>query len=205
MAGKSREYAGNRIVDAVINKWDHVYRQSDQARYPASQVLTENNFLLPATGMALDLASGLGANAIYLAERGLAVTAWDISFVAIDKLKAHAVQQGLNINACQEKIAAASFIQCTFDVIVVSRFLDRTLSDAIIGALKPDGLLYYQTFTREKTSPKPPNNPDYLLAENEMLTLFSPLRVIYYRENALIGNQLRGLRNEAQFIGRKRN
>jgi 2-polyprenyl-3-methyl-5-hydroxy-6-metoxy-1,4-benzoquinol methylase len=191
-------------MDAVINKWNHIYSQSGHECYPAVEVLTENDFLLPATGMALDLASGLGANAIFLAELGLAVTAWDISVVAIDKLTAYAVQQGLNINACQEKIMADSFTECSFDVIVVSRFLDRTLSDAIIGALKPDGLLFYQTFTREKTSRKPPNNPDYLLTENELLALFSPLRLIFYRENALIGEQLRGLRNEAQFVGQKR-
>ena len=191
-------------MDAVISKWNHIYSQPGQACYPAVQVLTENNFLLPATGSALDLACGLGANAIFLAEHGLAVTAWDISIAAIDKLTAYAVRQGLSINARKEKITVESFAESSFDVIVVSRFLDRTLSDAIIGALKPDGLLFYQTFTREKTSPKPPNNPDYLLAENELLALFSPLRVIFYRENALIGNQLRGLRNEAQFIGRKR-
>ena len=192
-------------MDAVISKWNHFYNtQSPQRCYPAVQVLTENEFLLPITGTALDLACGIGANAIFLAEQGLAVTAWDISVVAIDKLTTYAVQQGLDINACQQNIVAESFIKCCFDVIVVSRFLDRTLSDAIIGALKPDGLLFYQTFTREKTSPKPPNNPDYLLAENELLTLFSPLRIVFYRENASIGNQLRGLRNEAQFIGQKR-
>jgi tellurite methyltransferase len=192
-------------MDAVISKWNNIYSQSGQECYPAVQVLTENDFLLPATGTALDLACGLGANAIFLAKQGLAVTAWDISFVVIDKLTTYAVQQRLNINACQEKIVADSFAEYFFDVIVVSRFLDRTLSDAIIGALKPDGLLFYQTFTREKTSQKPPNNPDYLLTENELLALFSPLRVIFYRENAFIGNQLRGLRNEAQFIGQKRN
>jgi SAM-dependent methyltransferase len=191
-------------MDAVASKWNHIYSQPDQACYSAVQVLTENDFLLPATGAALDLACGLGANAIFLAELGLAVTAWDISCVAIDKLTAYAVQQGLNINACQEKITADSFTGCSFDVIVVSRFLDRSLSDAIIGALKPDGLLFYQTFTREKVSPKPPNNPDYLLTENELLALFSPLKVILYRENALIGEQRRGLRNEAQFVGQKR-
>jgi len=191
-------------MDAMVSKWNHIYSQPDQAYYPAVEVLTENDFLLPATGAALDLACGLGANAIFLAKLGLAVTAWDISFVAIDKLTAYAVQQGLNINACQEKITADSFTGYCFDIIVVSRFLDRTLSDAIIGALKPDGLLFYQTFTREKTSPKPPNNPDYLLTENELLALFSPLRVIFYRENALIGEQRRGLRNEAQFVGQKR-
>ena len=204
MAGASREYAGNRIMDAVISKWNHIYSQSVQESYPAVQVLTENEFLLPAAGTALDLACGLGANAVFLAEHGLAVTAWDISFIAIDKLRTYAVQQGLNINACQENIVADNFTECSFDVIVVSRFLDRTLSDAIIGALKPGGLLFYQTFTRQKTSRKPPNNPDYLLTENELLALFSPLRVIYYRENALIGEQRRGLRNEAQFIGQKR-
>ena len=192
-------------MDAVISKWDHAYSQYDYMRYPAAaEVLTENDFLLPSSGTALDLASGFGANSIFLAEHGLAVTALDISGVAIDKLTAYAVQQGLNINACQEKIKADNFTGSSFDVIVVSRFLDRTLSDAIIGALKPDGLLFYQTFTREKTSRKPPNNPDYLLTENELLSLFSPLRVIFYRENALIGELLRGLRNEAQFVGQKR-
>ena len=191
-------------MDAVISKWNHIYNESGQECYPAIQVLIENDFLLPVTGTALDLACGLGANAFFLAELGLAVTAWDISSVAIDKLTAYAVQQGLNINARQKKITAESFTGCCFDVIVVSRFLDRSLSDAIIGALKPDGLLFYQTFTREKTSRKPPNNPDYLLAENELLDMFSPLRVIFYRDNALIGEQLRGLRNEAQFIGQKR-
>jgi tellurite methyltransferase len=190
---------------AVTNKWDRIYSQPDPACYQAAvQVLTENDFLLPTTGIALDLASGLGANAIFLAERGLAVTAWDISSVAIEKLTTYAAQQGLNINACQEKIVVDSFAECSFDVIVVSRFLDRTLSDAIIGSLKPDGLLFYQTFTREKISQKPPNNPDYLLDCSELLELFSPLKVIFYRENALIGEQLRGLRNEAQFVGQKR-
>jgi len=191
-------------MDAVISKWNQLYSQSDQVCYPGIQVLTENSFLLPTTGTALDLACGLGANAVFLAGLGLAVTAWDISSVAIDKLTTYAAQQGLNINACQEKIVADSFNECCFDVIVVSRFLDRTLSDAIIGALKPDGLLFYQTFTQEKVIPKRPNNPGYLLAENELLALFSPLRVVFYRENALIGKQLQGLRNEAQFIGQKR-
>jgi len=192
-------------MDAVISKWDYVYSQYDYMRYPAAaEVLTENDFLLPSSGMALDLASGFGANSIFLAEHGLAVTAWDISGVAIEKLSTYAAQEGLNINACQHKITTESFSESSFDVIIVSRFLDRTLSDAIIGALKPDGLLFYQTFTQEKISQKPPNNPDYLLTENELLALFSPLRVVYYRENALFGNKQLGLRNEAQFIGHKR-
>ena len=191
-------------MDATISKWDHIYKQHNQALPNTSEVLSENDFLLPKTGTALDLACGLGANAIFLAKHGLAVTAWDISVVAIDKLKTYAALQGLNINACQEKIVVNSLAKCSFDVIVVSRFLDRSLSDAIIGGLKSGGLLFYQTFTQAKTSQKPPNNPDYLLGCSEMLELFEPLRVVFYRENALIGDQHRGLRNEAQFVGQKR-
>ncbi len=190
-------------MEAVASKWNAVYSQADPACYMAAQVLTDNDFLLPQAGTALDLACGLGANAVFLAKQGLAVTAWDISVVAIDKLTAYALRQGLNISACQAKVDVDSFTECSFDVIVVSRFLDRTLSDAIIDALKPNGLLFYQTFTREKVSPRPPNNPDYLLMESELLALFAPLKVLFYRDNALIGNRLRGLRNEAQFVGQK--
>ena len=179
------------MIDVMSHKWDAIYAQLDvESSLPVS-VLTENEFLLPKAGTALDLACGVGANALFLARHGMTVTGWDISIVAIDKLSAHATRQGLNINACQEKINVESFTGSSFDVIVVSRFLDRTLSDAIIEALKPEGLLFYQTFTREKMMQNPPNNPDYLLTENELLTLFSPLRVIFYRENALIGEPLR--------------
>ena len=192
------------MIDVMSHKWDAIYAQLDVENSLPVSVLTENEFLLPKEGTALDLACGVGANALFLARHGMTVTGWDISIVAIDKLSTHATQQGLNINACQEKINVESFTGSSFDVIVVSRFLDRTLSDAIIEALKPEGLLFYQTFTREKMMQNPPNNPDYLLTENELLTLFSPLRVIFYRENALIGEPLRGLRNETQFVGQKR-
>ena len=190
-------------MNALINKWDLFYNQAEVVDYSVTKVLADNYFLLPTTGTALDLACGLGANALYLAQQGLAVTAWDISNVAIEKLKVSAATQRLNINACQENIQVESFAKCSFDVVVVSRFLDRTLSDAIIGAIKPNGLLFYQTFNREKTNRVGPNNPDYLLVEHELCSLFAKLKLVFYRDNALIGDTLQGLRNEAQFIGQK--
>ena len=190
-------------MNALIKKWNLLYNQADVADCSVARVLTDNHFLLPSTGTALDLACGLGANALYLAQQGLAVTAWDISNVAIDKLKVNAATQGLTINACQENIQIESFAKCSFDVIVVSRFLDRALSDAIIGAIKPNGLLFYQTFNRERTNRIGSSNPDYLLAERELCRLFDKLKLVFYRDNALIGDTLLGLRNEAQFVGQK--
>lgn len=186
--------------------WDAIYNKallSDCDPIHCAEILTDNAFLLPSKGLALDLASGMGANATFLAHQGLTVTALDISKTATDKLNSYAMLQGLNIKACTLNIDINTFTNCTFDIIVVSRFLDRRLSDAIIGALKPNGLLFYQTFTKEKTKPTPPNNPDYLLNRNELLTLFSSLKIILYRENSLVGNPDLGLRNQAQFIGQK--
>ena len=188
--------------------WDAIYNKAsflDCDSTNCAEVLHENAFLLPSTGTALDLASGMGANATFLARQGLAVTALDISKVAIDKLNQYATQQALNIKACVQKIDLDNFTETAFDVIVVSRFLDRRLSNAIIDALKPNGLLFYQTFTKEKTIQTSPNNPDYLLNRNELLTLFSSLQVILYRENGLVGLQSIGLRNQAQYIGQKHN
>ncbi|MGR9088079.1 MAG: methyltransferase domain-containing protein [Gammaproteobacteria bacterium] len=191
------------MMDALAEKWDRTYFDSRIGDPSAAQVLTENEFLLPVSGRAMDLACGLGANAIFLAERGLTVTAMDVSGVAVDKLGDYARTQGLPIDALQHKIDESYSPESGFDVIVVSRFLDRSLTDAIIGALNPGGLLFYQTYTREKQTGLGPGNPEYLLAVNELLGLFAPLRVVFYRENGSIGDTLRGLRNEAQYIGRK--
>jgi tellurite methyltransferase len=190
-------------MSELQEKWDCIYSRDEPGSQAPVPVLSENAFLLPPAGDALDLASGLGANAIFLAERGLKVTAIDISFVAIEKLNAYASCRRLAIDARQEAVVPSSLPYSAFDVIVISRFLDRSLNDAIIAALKPGGLLFYQTFTRLKVSADGPNNPAYLLEAGELLSLFSPLRPVLYRENAAIGDIRQGLRNEAQFIGQK--
>lgn len=190
-------------MNELREKWNRIYSQDQPDRHAPAQILTENAFLLPNQGSALDLASGLGANAIFLAEKGLKVTALDISSIAIEKLKAYAERRELAIEVRQEAISPASLMPATFDVIVISRFLDRSLKDAIIDALKPGGLLFYQTFTRLKVTAEGPNNPAYLLDTGELLKLFSPLRTVFYRDNEAIGDIRQGLRNEAQFIGQK--
>ena len=193
------------MMESLAAKWDRIYSQGDPAQSEPVSVLADNAFLLPKTGTALDMACGLGGNARFLAAAGFATVAWDISAVAVAKLQGIAESQGLNISARRRFIGSECFVDNQFDVIVVARFLDRALCDAIIRSLKPGGLLFYQTFTRAKVSDQGPKNPDYLLNDRELLELFAPLRVIYYRDNGLVGDVTAGLRNEAQLIGQKRN
>ncbi|MDD4913893.1 MAG: class I SAM-dependent methyltransferase [Methylococcales bacterium] len=184
-------------------KWDECYRNQPQQPPAAANVLERSRCLLPQQGRALDLACGLGGNALLLAEAGLQVEAWDISAIALQALQKNAAERRLAITVRQCRIAPEMLPKAAFDVIVISRFLDRTLCNAIMAALDFGGLLFYQTFTRRKLDPQGPNNPDYLLAENELLSLFPALTLIFYQEYARVGDLNCGDRNEAQFIGQK--
>jgi tellurite methyltransferase len=187
----------------IRQKWDRIYREADTTPPGPARVLAEFEHLLPAVGTALDLASGLGGNALFLAQRGLDTSAFDISKEAIVRLNSFATRLGLSIRTEIRDVVNTPPPPQSFDVIVVSRFLERSLAPAIIDALKPQGLLYYQTFIREKTSEAGPGNPAYRLEANELLGLFGELRVLVYREEGRIGDLHQGFRDEAYLIGQK--
>ena len=171
---------------------------------PPAEVLARNRHLLPASGRALDLASGRGANALCLARRGgLAVAAWDNSATALATLASTARQHALHI-ACQRRdISRRPPAPASFDVIVVSRFLDRDLMAAIKRALRQHGLIFYQTFTKEKVDDRGPRNPAYLLDKNELLGFFNDWPLLYYREEGRTGDVRRGFRNQAMLVAQK--
>ena len=184
-------------------KWDRRYRAVPSASEPA-YVLSEYGYLLPDRGDALDLAAGLGANTLYLAQHGLNCTAWDISQVAMQQLASRSSADGLPVTCQVRDVIAQPPAPQSFDVIVVSRFLDRSLCPAISAALRPNGLLFYQTFIRDKTDNNlGPSNPDFLLGTNELLQLFPDLAVRVYREDGLTGDLTRGFRNEACLVSMK--
>jgi len=183
-------------------KWNERYRAATGERQ-ASRVLKENLHLLPDHGRALDLACGLGANAMLLAQQGLQVDAWDIADVAIATLQDAALKRRLSIQAEVRDVVAHPPEPETVDVIVVSYFLDRNIIPALVAALKPGGLIYYQTFTRQRVSDRGPQRAKFRLADQELLHLFSGLQVLFYREEGRIGDVHKGLRDEAMFIGRK--
>jgi SAM-dependent methyltransferase len=185
-------------------KWDAIYTENTETP-KASEVLLCNQHLLPTHGNALDLACGLGGNALFLAQQGLQLEAWDISGIALAKLGELAQKQNLPITTHHCLITADLLPKNQFDVIVISRFLDRSLCNAIMAALKTEGLLFYQTFTRNKVDQQGPSNPVYLLDCNELLRLFSPLNLIFYQEFGRTGNLQHSNRNEASYIGQKLN
>ena len=189
------------------NKWNVRYGEAllrGKTTDHIAKVLTEYAHLLPQTGRALDLACGLGVNALFLAAKGLDTWAWDISSVAIQALQDAANERRLNVHAQVRDIVENPPEPSRFDVILVHHFLDRQIVPDLISALRLGGVLFYQTFTHTKIAPIGPRNESYLLNENELLKLFLPLQILAYREEGAVGNIQQGFRNEALLVARQR-
>ncbi len=183
-------------------KWNQRYA-AITGEPQASRVLQENHHLLPAEGDALDLACGLGGNALLLARSGLDVQAWDLSSVAIEALRVRAAREDLAVMVGQRDVLEQPPGVESFDVIVVSYFLERGLAPLLCTALRPGGLLFYQTFVRDRVSARGPDNPDFLLEENELRDLFAPLCLRVYREEGSVGDVHQGLRDEALLVAQR--
>jgi len=185
-------------------KWNTIYQDAKIGDLASPLVLSENAFLLAGGGTAFDVASGLGGSAIYLAQHGFTVTAWDISDVAMQKLAAYARHHRLAIQTETHDMSLDKPLPNSFDVIVGCHYLDRALMPMLMHALKPGGLIFYQTFLQETTDKsRGPSDMNYRLANNELLALFNGLRIIVYRENGLLGDLTQGLRNEAMIVAQK--
>lgn len=183
-------------------RWDARHTAADGPGEVAA-VLRLHRDWLPPTGRALDLACGRGANALWLAEHGLAVSAWDFSGTAIRRLQQAAAARGLDIDARERDVLAAPPAADGFDLILVSHFLERALCPAIAGALRPGGLLYYQTFGPWLAGATGPSNPAFRLQANELLTLFSGLTVCSYREAGDLADAGDPLRGQVLLVARR--
>ena len=120
----------------VRDKWNRIYSKDRLTGSPAA-VLIDNEDVLPNDGIALDLACGLGANSLFLAARGLEVHAWDISEVAVSHLAEQASSLALNIQTRVINITAASLPVESYDLVITSHYLDRSLPKAILDATRP--------------------------------------------------------------------
>jgi len=161
--------------------WDERHDQDcDSSKEPAL-FLKENIHRLPR-GNALDIAMGTGRNAIFLASHGYEVDAIDYSEVAVERVRSYAQEKSLQIHTTQADLAYYQIAGETYDVIINFYFLERSLIPQIKRALKPGGMLLFETYTVEQLQYGRPHNPDYLLKPNELLNSFMNLHIIYYHE-----------------------
>src|SRR5438132_12815279 len=96
---------------------------------------------------ALDVAMGRGRHALPLARAGFRVFGVDVTLDAVRDAVAAAAAERLRVHAWCADLTQHPLPAARFDLIVVSRYLQRDLFPALQSAIAPGGVVLYETFT----------------------------------------------------------
>ncbi|MDE0459492.1 MAG: methyltransferase domain-containing protein [Chromatiales bacterium] len=170
------------MSDADRERWNARYASGEYAaRTHPSPLLAAWIDRLPR-GRALDVACGLGRNAIHLAANGFAVDAMDISGVALAGARRRAESAGVAVNWIETDLERPDIARDAYDVIVVARFLDRPLIPSLVDALRPGGHIVYEHHYISPVDVGGPSSRRFRARPNELLERFRALRVLSFEE-----------------------
>ena len=187
-------------------RWNQRY--ATPSKLPeAAYGLRKYSHLLPQHGIGLDLACGLGQNAIFLAKQGLTMHAWDYSKVGLEQMRDHCSTQKVEVNQRCIDLTNEPWPQQKFDLICVTAFLDRSLCPQIVSLLNPGAILVYQTFNQVveiagETLSKPSRH-QFLLAKGELLSMFNELEPLVYHDEQELSQATHPLAGRALLLARK--
>jgi SAM-dependent methyltransferase len=165
-------------------RWNRRYATAHGSDRPArflTEIFSANGWPV-ARGRALDLASGGGRNALFLAEQGFEVLAIDVSAVALEQGRRRAEEKGLAIEWRQADLEQVRLPEASFALVVNFNYLQRSLFPQIKNALTVGGYAVFETYLIDQQALGHPKNPAYLLRHNELLEVFAGFRILWYRE-----------------------
>jgi tellurite methyltransferase len=156
------------------DKWDARYARGEGLHEYAPSAPLPIAIEGVEPGLALDLATGAGRHAIYLAERGWRVVAVDVSPVGVGLMTEEARRRGV-AGLVEGRVADLESIPRGFriepesyDLICDFYFLDRTLFDEIRGGVRRGGRFAAAIHVDDGATDM---NPAFLLAPGELRRL----------------------------------
>jgi SAM-dependent methyltransferase len=159
-----------------IEQWNERYGGGEQVfDAPSPLVVQFTRELTP--GSALDLASGPGRNALYLAERGWCVTAVDGSSIAIDLL--HGNNPSIDARVVDLEAGEFKLEPEAFDLVLSCYYLLRSLIPGMKSALRPGGLLIAIVHLADADQPQGTPARAY---PGELRAFFEGWSILHYRE-----------------------
>jgi SAM-dependent methyltransferase len=193
------------VSAAERDKWDARYRDGAyENRTHPTALLREWLPRLPR-GRALDVACGAGRNALFLAANGFAVTALDISSVALERGRRAAEERGLDIEwLCVDldDDVAAAVPAGGFDLIVWVRYVHRTLLPRLLERLNDGGTLLCEQHLGTTAPVAGPTSAGFRLAPGELARGTSTLSILHSYEGPVVDPDGRSVAL-AQLVGRK--
>jgi len=134
-------------------------------------------------GRALDVACGRGRHTVALAAAGFRTLGVDLQFDALFHAREAARARGFEILIACADLTTTPLPLDRFQVIVVTRYLDRQTFPAICRSLIPGGVLLYETFTENQLRyERGPRSPDHLLAPGELRMMVRGMDVLFDEE-----------------------
>lgn len=171
------------MAEADRERWDARHAAAGAAgggqRPAPPDALRGSEELLPAGGRALDVASGRGTVAVWLAARGFAVDAVDVSPVALAAGEALAAREGVAERVrwwCRD-LDGGLPTAGPYEVVVCQRFRDPAVYPELAGRLAPGGLLVVTVLSEVDDAPGP-----FRAQAGELRAAFGGLDVLRYTE-----------------------
>lgn len=163
-------------------KWEERYRSGERVhRGPASGLLRRWLPHLPR-GRALDVATGLGRNALLLARAGYKVDAIDISSTGLRQAARRATRQGLHVRWIEADLDTYRLPEARYAVVVNTFFLKRRLFSAMQAAVRPGGVMIVETHLETTEPDGGPPAAGHRLRRGELQRRFRRWEVLELQE-----------------------
>jgi len=134
-------------------------------------------------GAAIDLAMGRGRHARLLARAGFRTFGVDVKLDAVREAAARARADSLIVRGWCADLTKTPLPSGFFDVVLVTRYLQRDLFPAIRQLVRAEGVVLYETFTvNQRQLGFGPTSPDHLLHPGELRQFFEGFEVLLYEE-----------------------
>ena len=193
-------------------RWEARYGREGLVMGPrVKPLLRELEPVLPGSGRALDIASGEGQLAVWLAQRGLEVTAVDISPSGLGKLRAQAEAAGVaaRVHGIEADLDhGLPELEPGFDLVTCIDFYSPAVMTQARELLAPGGMLLVQVVLErtaaearcksarfgddsgEDAGVAPPERSPHRARSNEALEFAAGLRLQFWREGTIDGRAL---------------
>ncbi|MGR8948924.1 MAG: class I SAM-dependent methyltransferase [Gammaproteobacteria bacterium] len=177
-------------------KWDAKYAAGayESKRYPGAYLtehLPQIVAALETSGAtkpwhALDLACGAGRNSHYLSEHGFEVDAIDISTVGLKRAAEQAPPAAQTINWIQQDLENATTNNFGhYDLVIMMRYVNLPLLQAVTSNLKPGGFVLCENHLRTDAEVVGPKNPAFRVAPGELSETLAGLEIIHTSEEII--------------------
>ncbi|HZH60347.1 MAG TPA: class I SAM-dependent methyltransferase [Metabacillus sp.] len=197
-----------------MNHWDERFKQDSYAYGTEPNVfLKDAHKKLNITGNALAIAEGEGRNAVYLAQSGMNVTAWDYSKEGLMKTEKLARDKEVSVHTELVDLNEASWEKNKWDelVCIFGHFPEELRNKTLHGikdAVKPGGYFISEVYSSFQLPYKSggPKDLELLYRPEEFLNTFSDWRIIHFFMGEVErkeGEFHNGLSHVIQFVGKK--